>query len=82
MIMKYFIIFNLVILSFSLEESQSLTSSEADLYKALTEIQPPFQQEVCRFSDEIEDKQIHYLKSCGEGFNCGQESYNYLPSKI
>ena len=76
MIMKYFIIFNLVILSFSLEESQSLTSSEADLYKALTEIQPPFQQEVCRFSDEIEDKQIHYLKSCGEGFNCGQESYN------
>ena len=64
MSLKVLIVVNLIILTFSLKETQPL-------YKAMTELNPGLQKEACRFKLEKEDNEFIYVKPCEEGSNCG-----------
>lgn len=83
MILRTFLFVNLIILSFSLEETITL-------YKAMSELNPPLQQQdICRFKMKTDDNEILYVKPCEEGFHCGNDFHdistcipNYIGQKV
>lgn len=82
MSMKNLLFFCLIAFSFSLEEKNSLSSTIA-LYKAMTELEVPLQQDACKFENNKEG--IHYFKPCNEGYQCGnynKDIYKCIPNLI
>ena len=65
MSLKYLICLTLICLSFSLKET-------IFKYKAMSELNPPLKNEVCKFINREEE--VIYLKPCEKGYHCGEEA--------
>lgn len=81
MIVKSLLFANLILFTLSLEEPQNLKET-MPIYKALSELSPPFQQEVCRYENKKNNNEIIYLKSCKDGYRCSYEAYDDDDIKI
>ena len=82
MSMKNLLFFSLIVFSLSLEEKNSLKSTIV-LYKGMSELEVPLQQDACKFENKEED--IHYFKPCPEGYQCGnynKDIYKCIPHLI